>query len=1044
MRNKYSYLGLLLVGLLGWFGPAAMAEAQIRIEFEPSAPKVGNTIRFEAIIVPGSGDREWFFGSWEDPDTQLVYEEDQRFEWKFDGTSWDDTQLPGGHDVVTGTVVTYAYSTAGQKIVKLRAWNDRGEWEEVTVTVTVSNEPPVACFTYEPAQPSAGSLITFDAQCSADPDGTIASYAWSINGGAAVVKTEPIHMDTLPESGSFPVQLTVTDNGGLTDTITEWVTVRPEAPVAVFSYSPDNPSVYDTIVFDASASQGEVFAWCKWVFGDGDIVEGSWGDRDIQKPSHRYQNGGVYEVGLWVTDEYGAVGHTSKTVTVTGPAAAFTFSPQNPTTQTPVQFHDQSHDINGQIISWSWAFGDGGFSNDQHPLYTFAVPGTYVVRLTVTGQGSSQRTAQHSTTRTIQVRNALPTARYVFAPDSPKVDEMITFSAEGANDPDGYIVSYEWDFDRDGLTDVTGSTVTYAFSKVGAKMVRLTVTDDRGGQSSVVKVVPVQAEAPLACFTVTPEEPYTGQTVGFNASCSADSDGAIVLYEWDFTGNGKTDATGMSVNESFPSPGVYPVTLKVTDNDGLVGVETRGIPVQVGGTSGDNQPPVGEYTFEPAEGPDVNLHEVVTFKSAGSSDPDGEIVSYEWDFNQDGIYDATSQTVTHIFHTGGAKIVTLRVTDNDGGHGYKSRVVSVEFIRPDAEFDYTPQSPRVGDLVTFDASDSTDRDGTVQFYEWDFTGDGRADATGRTVNRVFDQGGRLGVTLTVTDNDGITGIIARYITVEINNPPTASFTYRPEEPTIADKIEFTNRSEDSDGIILMYLWSFGDNQTSTIQTPSHRYGEPGVYTVTLKVTDNDGAEGVTTETLKVGEAPNTLQADFSFSPERPSIDQDETSTDVTFTDLSDAQEASIVSWVWDFGDGSGTVSERNPVHPYDTVGTYTVSLTVTDSLGREDLESKQITVVKGGGEGVDMMAYPNPASRLATINYFLPEGATGPELWIYGLDGKQILRLDLEADATGFAWDLLDNNANAVSNGLYFCMITAKNDAGRTITSDVFRLLIAR
>jgi PKD repeat protein len=304
---------------------------------------------------------------------------------------------------------------------------------------------------------------------------------------------------------------------------------------------------------------------------------------------------------------------------------------------------------------------------------------------------------------------------------------------------------------------------------------------------------------------------------------------------------------------------------------------------------------------------------------------------------------------------------------------------------------------------------------------------------------VFDHGGRLEVTLTVTDNDGITGTITRYITVEINNPPTAGFTYEPESPTTADMIEFTNTSRDSDGIILTYLWSFGDSQTSTIQTPSHRYGETGAYTITLKVTDNDGAQGITTKTLVVSEAPDTLTANFKFSPERPSVDQD-----VTFTDLSTVQEATIVSWVWAFGDGSAPASQRNPVHRYSTGGPHSVSLTVTDSLGREASLSKQVIVGAGGEEDVQMMAYPNPASRSATVNYFLPDGATGPRFWIYDLGRNQILRLDLEADTTEFAWNLLDNDGTSVSNGLYFCFITATSAAGRTITSDVFRLLIAR
>ena len=1024
MRYKHRYLGLLLAGLLGWYGLAVVAdgsEAQIGIDFAPLNPTVDEVVTFEAVLV--SGEAAWFFGDWGE------YEEDERFQWDFDGGGWTGS-VPGAHEE-DGVVATHAFRTAGSKTVRLRAWNDRGEWEYVSVTVVVSNDAPNACFEYEPGAPEVGDLVQFDGRCSSDPDGTIEVYTWTVNDGDPV-SNGPILQYAFQRSGPYPVELTVTDNGGLTDTIRQWVTVRPAPPVAAFSYSPSAPSVYENIAFDATGSQAEELVWCRWVFGDGDEIEGNW--NTYNEVTHQYQNGGVYEVGLWITDSYGAVGHISRILTVTGPAASFTFSPQNPTTQTPVQFHDQSSDADGQIVSWSWAFGDDGFSNDQHPLHTFAVPGTYTVRLTVTGQ-NGQSTATHSTTRVIQVRNTPPTAQYTFSPESPKVDEMITFSTQGAGDPDGYIVSSEWDFNNDGLTDATGSTVTFAFSTVGAKMVRLTVTDDRGAQSTVVKVVPVQAESPLACFTVSPEDPYTGQTIGFDASCSSDPDGSIILYEWDFTGNGTTDATGMSVSHAYASAGVYPVTLKITDNDGLVGVETKGIPVQAGGTSGDNQPPVGDFTFEPDEGPDVNLHEVITFQSDGSSDPDGQIVSYEWDFDRDGTYDATGQTVTHIFHSGGAKIVTLRVTDNEGAHGFKSRVVPVEFIRPTAEFTYSPETPRVGDIVSFDAGDSVDRDGTIQFYEWDFNGDDRADATGQSIDRVFDQGGRIAVTLTVTDNDGITGMITRYMTVEINNPPTASFDYAPSEPSVGEKVRFSSSSRDSDGVILSYLWEFEEGSSSSEQTPSYTFNTAGAYTVTLTVMDNDGAVSTASETLQVDGSAPVPNANFTYSPKSPSVDEA-----VAFTDSSTIESGAIDSWLWDFGDGSATTTQRNPEHAFTSEGKYTVTLTVESTFGSSDTVSKEILV----GDDVALHAYPNPSSRSATFSVTVSDDTTNLELWIYDLAGNVILRQSLDARESEVEWELEDNSGNSVANGLYLCIITGKDENNRSFHSDVFRLLVTR
>ena len=91
-----------------------------------------------------------------------------------------------------------------------------------------------------------------------------------------------------------------------------------------------------------------------------------------------------------------------------------------------------------------------------------------------------------------------------------------------------------------------------------------------------------------------------------------------------------------------------------------------------------------------------------------------------------------------------------------------------------------------------------------------------------------------------------------------------------------------------------------------------------------------------------------------------------------------------------------------------------------------------------------MRGFPNPASTTATIEYFLPTDATDPELWIFDLNRNQILRQTLPAGGTEFEWNLRDEAETAVSNGLYFCMITATSSTGRGITSDVFRLLVAR
>lgn len=802
-------------------------------------------------------------------------------------------------------------------------------------------------------------------------------------------------------------------------------------PTAAFSFLPASPTISDVIAFtDLSTDpDGSVLGW-SWVFGDGGISM-------IKNPTHQYANGGTYTVSLTVTDNDGARGTTSHIVTVSGPSAAFTFTPTSPTTQDTVHFIDQSSSPGSNIASWSWNFNDTGASAEQSPTHRFASPGTYRVSLTITTRAGQTV----STFRDITVLNAPPIAAFTFSPAAPRLGEMVTFSAAGSSDPDGRIVSYEWDFDGDGVTDATGSSVTHGFDIVGARPVTLRVTDDSGAWSSVTHPVPVQTTPPTAAFTFTPTNPNTGQVITFDSGGSTNPGGTIILREWDFNNDGHTDATGLQVTHSFATAGAYPVTLKVTNSDGGVGVITHVVPVGVGGTGGANQPPVADFTFAPPSGTDVHINDVVAFKADGSSDPDGTIVAYEWDFNNDGIYDATGKDVTHVFHAGGAQIVMLKVTDDKGAPGYKSRVVAVQFVRPSANFTFDPAQPKVGDVVTFDGSSSTAANGRVEFYEWDFNNDGTIDATGKTVNHVYTTGGSKVVYLRVTDNDGITDFITKTVPVRVNNPPVANFTYTPASPTTADTVAFTSSSSDIDGSISAWLWNFGDGTTSNIQTPTHRYAAGGGKVVTLTVTDNEGATGNVTRTLTIRAVQNTIPvANFSFAPVVPAVNQA-----VTFTDLSTDADGTVTGWAWAFGDGATSTSAvKNPTHPYAAAGTYTVTLTVTDNLGGTSAAvTKTITVGQTGAQ-IATYSYPNPAVTQATISYVSPALSTGLVLRVYELSGKLVLQVDLPSALSTYPWNLVSDSGDALPTGLYFYVITGKDAAGKAIASPVFKLLIAR
>jgi PKD repeat protein len=163
----------------------------------------------------------------------------------------------------------------------------------------------------------------------------------------------------------------------------------------------------------------------------------------------------------------------------------------------------------------------------------------------------------------------------------------------------------------------------------------------------------------------------------------------------------------------------------------------------------------------------------------------------------------------------------------------------------------------------------------------------------------------------------------------------ADFSYFPEQPYVNTSVSFTDTST-ADKKIVSWLWEFGDGETSEDQSPTHRYQQPGSYTVKLTVTDEVGTKNSCEKTINVTYPPPT--ASFEYSPKENIT----VGLEIAFNDTSTPKE-NIESWYWDFGDNT-TSTEINPKHTYNQSGTYTVKLTVTDKEGRTDIYIETIEV----------------------------------------------------------------------------------------------------
>jgi len=187
----------------------------------------------------------------------------------------------------------------------------------------------------------------------------------------------------------------------------------------------------------------------------------------------------------------------------------------------------------------------------------------------------------------------------------------------------------------------------------------------------------------------------------------------------------------------------------------------------------------------------------------------------------------------------------------------------------------------VGDVVSFDATNSSDKDGSITAYHWDF-GDGD-ETLGVTAAHVYETHGIFNVTLTVTDDRGKKSIFVQ--TIVVNALPRALIDAEPEVQFIDEPIGFSAaRSVDPDGTLASFLWDFGDGNGSTQPAPLYTYASVGSYMVTLTVTDNRGARASDTSFVRV----KYRSYDVNFSVRGANLDNERQYTAVGTTSYHNA------------------------------------------------------------------------------------------------------------------------------------------------------------
>ena len=371
----------------------------------------------------------------------------------------------------------------------------------------------------------------------------------------------------------------------------------------------------------------------------------------------------------------------------------------------------------------------------------------------------------------------------------------------------------------------------------------------------------------------------------------------------------------------------------------------------------ENQPPKASLGANVLSG-DAPLE--VTFDASFSSDTDGQIIEYAWDWEGDGLFDGLSETavVAHTFSPG-IYTVRLRVTDDQFARDTTELEINAAAVgnnMPSADLQPATASGDTPLSVNFDATASDaggDPGDSLLKYEWDLDGDGSYEGYGGvpTISHTYYVVGTYTAKLRVTDSAGNQATDTSAISVNIpgNVSPTANLSAWPLSGVVPFGVDFdASASSDSDGAIVRYDWDLdGDGNFEFYDggaAPNWTYVYAGSAIAKVRVTDDKGAQDIDTVTISMnvpGNSPPTAVLSPSSAIGYFSLDVDFDAS------ASSDSDGSIVLYEWDFdGDGNydGYGQDATISHNYPAPGIFAAKLRVTDNLGAQTTDTSAVTV----------------------------------------------------------------------------------------------------
>jgi len=568
-----------------------------------------------------------------------------------------------------------------------------------------------------------------------------------------------------------------------------------------------------------------------------------------------------------------------------------------------------------------------------------------------------------------------PPIAIINAPSVANQGEELMIDGLASTDPDGgSIVSFEWDLGNN--ITATGPTVTNIYNN-GLYVITLTVLDDDGQTETSTQTITIQNLPPIASIS-GPETGWEGDTLTFDGSGSYDPDptgyGGISTYDWAI--DGEFIGTGEDILYTFPTDGIFNVSLMVTDIDDSTSYSVKMVTIV------DTPAPVAVISA-PSE---AKQGEEVTLNGSASYDPDGTIVNWTWDFGDGNIEEGI--TVTHTWEEIGTYLIQLTVRDNNGSIAIANSIILIRYIYEQI----IPISAGTGVTIY-------EKTGEIRAYTFD-------------VSTIMSGGGVFSTAASIQEEYVITSDGVNLTIHCWRDPPIWLPLYGPGGNIVAARLDGVPDYLNGIWANLIVDYYLGENGVNeSIFNALGPADQIGPWNDAYATWLGDYHSEITLRFLvpMINLAPIAVIE----TPNIGYIHQEITTNGSTSYD----PDGVIVNWTWDLGDGN-TEEGISVTHAWEEIGQYSVQLTVTDNNNSTDIDITNITIyvsdlIDTDNDGLpDGWEYNNSYDMLDPNDALIDEDNDGLNLLQEYLNGSDPQVSDTDGDQLSDGFEVLFSNTD--------------------------------